>query len=1199
MTHEAQIPKKLEAFGDYPIRRASVNSFGYGGTNAHVILEQAPGVRLCKPDKAVKADTIIDEQDQSLPNQQVRPKLFILSTRTKTSLLVAIRSLRRWTSAYGSARDLEDLAYTLSVRRSKLEWRFAFVAEHSSDIMDATREAKINTNLKNASEDLRVTFVFTGQGAQWYAMGRELITTCSQFRDSLSKSGTILQELGASWNLMDELLLDESKSRVHQSWFAQPASTAIQIALVDLLGSIGIQPQTVLGHSSGEIAAAYAGGVLSQAAAILISYHRSFVSKFGHRTTSSKGAMLAVGLSEEKVSAYIGRLGHDDVCVACVNSPASTTVSGNEASINVLHNKLQSLSVFSRKLNVDTAYHSHHMQEVSAEYLHQLKDLNVKSLRNSTKFISTVNASSKDSGFGPEYWVENLVSKVRFSDAVLELFSLEQGLNSLSAGHAKQIVIEVGPHAALLGPIRQTVEASIGTFDYSYVPVLVRGTSALTSFLGLTGKLFEYGFPVDFGIISSMTLTKSDPKVVHDLPTYPWDHSHRYWYESRLSKRHRFREHGPHDLLGTTIANSISLEPHWRHLVSIESLPWLQEHMVDGLIIFPGAAYMCMAIEAARQLFIDSERSGNFEIELKDISFQRALVIPQAPNKVELHLSLVKPINTRQKRASSYREFRISALSSEGIWNEHCGGIVVVHRLGRSACGPIPFLTQKAAHYRGNVLNPFETDRKPQVNPRDLYRDLELNGNYYGPCFAAIKEAHMDKKSCLLTRVEVPDVAQIMPAQYLSHHIIHPTTLDALMHSALPLYTALKGPGSVMPMGIENFRISSTIDCNPYNQLYAETTLRSHGPATAKADIVVFGQHVSAEPVLQVSALELRGFARKPKSVSALAQSRATSYSLKWETDPDFLLPSTFTSSKSAAVAISHRTKVESLNRAALVYIDRSLAELKRQFQEPCKPHLNRLKDWMECQQVVSQNKQLDHGVGALDDDTLLEKVQHYGVEGQMLSRVGTALTSILIGGTEPLNVMLEADLLYRFYANDSSTRSYAHISQYLKYLCFKNPRMRILEIGAGTGSTTFPILTAISSANKAAQMAHYDFTDLSAGFFDKARDLVAEWGSLVTFKTLDISQDPVSQGFEAHSYDLIVASNIIHATSSIEKSLANLRRLLKPQGKLALIELTQSQLFLGLIFGILPGWWLGKLRPFFSPLLNIKHVLFDADARL
>lgn len=203
MTHEVQIPKKLEAFGNFPTRRASVNSFGYGGTNAHVILEQAPCVKLCSPEKGVIADFIPHEQGNYVTMKQIRPKLFIVSARTKISLLAAIRNLNRWISAYGSGRDLEDLAYTLCIRRSKLEWRFSFVAKHYLDIIDATQEAKIDENLKKASLDFRVAFVFTGQGAQWHAMGRELITTCSQFRDSLSKSGSILQALGASWSVLE------------------------------------------------------------------------------------------------------------------------------------------------------------------------------------------------------------------------------------------------------------------------------------------------------------------------------------------------------------------------------------------------------------------------------------------------------------------------------------------------------------------------------------------------------------------------------------------------------------------------------------------------------------------------------------------------------------------------------------------------------------------------------------------------------------------------------------------------------------------------------------------------------------------------------------------------------------------------------------------------------------------------------------
>ena len=1056
--------------------------------------------------------------------------------------------------------------------------------------MDATQDAKRYENLKQASRNFRMTFIFTGQGAQWYAMGRELIRTCPKFRESLLKSDTILQGLGADWDLVDELLLDQSQSRINQSWLAQPATTATQIALVDLLESIGVQPQTVLGHSSGEIAAAYAAGILSQAAALQVSYYRSLVSKYRDKPTSSKGAMLVVGLSEERVHAYIDQLGYNDVCVACVNSPTNTTISGNEASIDLLHNRFQSSSFFSRKLNVDTAYHSHQIQGASTQYRHQLNDLKVKGLKGTTKFISTVTALPKDSGFGPEYWVENLVSKVRFSDAIVEYCHLEQRLDSLSAGRGEQIVIEVGPHAALSGPIRQTLEASTGTFKINYVPVLVRETNAVTSFLSLTGKLFESGFPVDFRTIHSLNSTKSAYKVIHDLPTYAWDHSHRYWHESRLSKQHRFRKHGPHDLLGTQISSSTSLEPHWRHLVSIETLPWLQEHVVDDLIIFPGAAYVCMTIEAVRQLFIDPEDSESFEIELRTVSFFKALIIPHSPTKTEIHLSLVIPMNTQQKRASSCREFRISALSSEGVWNEHCSGLVEVHRPARLASDPIPSQRSKLGKC---------TDQEIKLEPRHLYQDLKSNGNDYGPSFANIKKAHVYQNSLLLSEVEIPEVAKLMPAEYLSPHVIHPTTLDALMHTAIPLYTAQKGNSSVMPTAIDSLRISSTIDHSPWKQLCAETIVRSYGSVTAQADIVAFKHDVSAEPVLRILAMELRGFPRKPRAVCAPILPRTSSYILKWKTDSDYLLPSAFTSLNTPAAVISPVKKMELLNRAALIYIDRSLVELKRQSIEPCKPHLKRLIKWMEHRRTVSPNKHLDRGAGT-GSDSPLEQVHHQGVEGRMLSRVGNSLTSILTGGTDPVNLVLENDLLYKFYANDSSSsRSYAYISQYLKHLCFKHPRMRILEIGAGTGGATLHVLKALSSANSAAQMVHYDFTDISAGFFDKARELLGDWESLVTFKTFDISRDPVSQGFEVHSYDLIVASNVIHATNSIGKSLTNLRSLLKPQGKLALIEVTQPQLFLGLILGILPQWWIGKGIYFRSLSLSTEAASYNADAQV
>jgi len=1106
-----------------------------------------------------------------------------------------VQNFNQWASRHEDGLDIDDLAYTLSMRRTMLDWRFAFVANQYKDIIGATQDVNANGSLQQISLEFRVAFLFTGQGAQWYAMGRELLMTYSRFRESIFTSASVLQELGASWYLVDELLLEEPETRINQSWLAQPACTAIQIALVDLLESIGVQPGVVLGHSSGEIAAAYTAGMLTQAAALRVAYHRGFVS--GHRNTPmpQKGAMLAVGLSEDEALGHIRDVGCDDVCIACVNSPTSTTVSGNEASVLRLHDKLQSLSIFSRKLNVDTAYHSYHMQEASTTYLGRLNGLEVKSPLKSRRFISTVTALERISGFGPRYWVENLVSKVRYSDAILRHCHLEQGVDRPLRGRAKQIMIEIGPHATLAGPKRQTIQQKKGTFEYDYLPTLIRGTNALAAFLDLTGKLFERGYPLDLEMVNSMTLTKPHPVVTHNLPTYPWDHSHRHWYESRLSKQHRFRPHASHDLLGTRITSSTTLEPHWRHLIGIDILPWLQEHQVDDLVIFPAAAYICMVIEAARQLFVNSVCPRHYEIVLKTVSFSRALVVPPAPAKVELQLSLVRPMNFIGSDTSVHHEFRISALSSKEVWHEHCSGLVTVHHLELPADSLTSSTASELGHSCGELVSMIHADRTINVNLHDLYRDLKANGNYYGPCFAAIKRADIDNEVEMVTTVEIPDVAKVMPREYQRPHLIHPTTLDALMHSTVPLYISKKGPGSVMPTAIREFRISTMIDNAPGRHLRAETTLTPDGLVTANADVIVSESDRSNMPILRIFGVELRGFGRNPNNVSTHAQPHDNSFLMRWDVDPDFLSPSHLASLETVDTTTSPVTKTALLNRIASIYIKRSLAEPKTIGERSSEPHLLRLNDWMERHSLLSTKERLEDENEELSDVDLLLQVRQYGVEGRMLSRIGQNLTSILTGKIEPLGLMLEDDLLYHFYADESTNRCYGYLSRYLRYLGFKNPRMRILEIGAGTGSTTIPVLTTLN-AEGASRMDHYHFTDISAGFFDKARVLLAEWRASVIFKRLDISHDPVSQGFGLHHYDLVIASNVLHATSSIEKTLSNVRRLLKPQGKLALIELTQPQSFLGLIFGTLHGWWQGTLTEVFGRVLDIKLHFLNSD---
>ena len=606
------------------------------------------------------------------------PHLLVLTAKSERSLLKRTEDLAKWVSRMSSRDDdLYPLAYTLATRRSHMPWRCSVIASNSNDLESSLIQR--NFQMNRASTGIRLTYLFTGQGAQWFAMGRELLSTQPRFRRSLIKSDQILQGLGATWGLIEELSLDKSTSRVDDSKIAQPATTAIQIALVDLLGSLAIQPTAVLGHSSGEIAAGYAAGVLSHLAALSVSYHRGFISNLCKQKLNKKGAMLAVALGEDEASKYIAQLQSGVVSVACVNSPASTTISGDEVAIDELKAILDDQAVFAKKLKVDIAYHSHHVQKVAAQYRSSLKGLEHNLPRPSVKFISSVTGAEKMNNFGPSYWVQNLTSPVRFSGALAELCRI-QNAEARFLSDSMPCFIEVGPHSALSGPTRQILaQPSLESTSFRYLPSLVRDQDSLHSILSLCGKLFELGYPLNLDPSTLFGSGKSYKSVVHDLPSYPWDHSAKHWHESRLSKEFRLRSNPHHDLLGVRIPSATPFEPMWRNILNVETLPWLRDHVVDNSIIFPGSGYLCMAIEAIKQDLQDRQSVGGpiRQYIIRDIVFSKALLVPEPPGQIEIQLSLKALKIGNARDSSGWNDFRVFSLSQEGVWSENCRGSIM------------------------------------------------------------------------------------------------------------------------------------------------------------------------------------------------------------------------------------------------------------------------------------------------------------------------------------------------------------------------------------------------------------------------------------------------------------------------------------------------------------------------------------------
>ena len=1010
-------------------------------------------------------------------------------------------------------------------------------------------------------------FGFTGQGAQWARMGTELIAIETEFSRSIYRSERILNDLGAQWSLVEEFSRDEGSSNLNDSRFGQPASTAIQLALVDLLRSWNVLPVAVVGHSSGEIAAAYAVGAITQRMAIRAAYHRSFLAEASKARSKEMGAMMAVGLGEVDVQECIDKLTASKVVVACINSPSSTTVSGDVSAVSELKQTLDAQGVFTRLLKVDTAYHSHHMERVSADYSKRLEGFESIQIDPSTRFFSTVTADEKKDDFGAAYWVANLVSQVRFSAAVQRL------CEEVDQIHLN--FIEVGPHKALAGPLRQSLaplQAEI--LSHSYIPTLVRAKDSRRSLMETGMNLFKAGGEVDIGVVATLGIVAFPQKPIQDLPTYHWNHSTHHWTESRLSREYRFRRHPHHDLLGSRILTSPDNQPNWRMLVSLNSLPWLKDHVVDNFIVFPAACYMTMAIEAIKQLDLDSRRNLVAKgYRLRNVSFKTALTIPRESAGIELHLTF------QPSRTVDAYNFTVYSLSESESWQEACDGTISTTfeteadevEQGREA------LLQRSAQVE--QLQEAQSTSTKAIQQEALYAQMATKGNEYGPSFAIIDDAQIGKFQSL-SNLTIPAVAANMPARFLQPHLIHPTCLDAVIQTAVPLFQQHSQPGSAMPVLISDTFVSAGITNRVGEQLQVVCKLSDVVTTSSLFSVLVFQKDSTGEPypVLTMEKGELRNIGTSSKMSRTSENSNI--FKMQWGLDARSIRPETLDSVtitlQSTQVGMSQMEKAASINSACARYIDLCVKEMKGQESTILQDHRAHLFRWMTGF-VNSDAGQALINDSPVSKDALTRLTSNLGVEGEAVDRFGPSLSFILTGKVDPLSLFLEGDLLYRVYHADEYARANRYLAEYAKILTFQRPDLKILEIGAGTGGTTLQLLQ-LCSPDHETFCSKYTFTDISPGFFDNVRTTtLKDWQHMLTFETLDLEKDPLKQGFEEHEYDFVIAANVVHATRSLAESLGRIRRLLKPGGLLGLVEIVKTTPFASLTFGTLTGWWAGK----------------------
>ncbi|KAI1114223.1 ketoacyl-synt-domain-containing protein [Nemania sp. NC0429] len=848
---------------------ASINNFGFGGTNAHVVLERVPFTH-----RGPKNDADLKDDDPAR-------KLFVVTANDKSSLEVALKNLVIYLEQRPEMFQktlMADVAYTLGQRRSILQWRVAIPALRSFDLIETINSQGFSFGKESNSP--RIGFIFTGQGAQWYGMGRELYQQYPVFANAIDYADVCLVSLGASWSLLEELSKDEKTSVVGAAHISQPACTAIQLSLVDLMRSWGIRPTAVAGHSSGEIGAAYAAGILTFEACMAVAFHRGrLVPVLKERYPSLRGAMIAVGGTKEEFEPIISEIKAGEIRIACYNSPTSLTISGDESGIDELRKVAEEKQFFNRKLFVDTAYHSHHMNLLAKDYQKSIADLQ-PSISTDVRFHSSLLGRQIDgTELEPSYWVQNLTCAVRFNEAVQSMLEPVDGHRT-----GVNMILELGPHSALQGPLKQILKAVGGdAAKVPYVSALARKKDAVETALGVAATLFTKGANLDFEAINFPKPGKS-PALLNDLPRYPWNYSAKYWHESRFTQLHKTRSAPRNDILGTLANYSSNLEPTWRNIVRLDDLPWLQHHKIQSMTVFPMAGYLAMALEAVGQKA--KEANIHFDkFELRDVSITAPLII--SDEDVEMTTTL-RPYQEGSLVGSEiWDEFRIRSWTKTAGWKEHCKGRIVVETTDSNGVDA----TRRALASRGRIQAVTAELDMAASRPLDvakLYDALANAGVSYGPTFQGIGNCRIGD-SCSRADIIVPDIAKEMPHHFVSEAIIQPAFLESL----ISLYWSIVGngldaidtvylPTSASRVSISKDVVSAIQQPGQGIRAYCQGTLSASTPRPTKISIFATGDTISSEPLINIEDLVVAPIVDRDAQSDSEVR-RELCYKLDWE----------------------------------------------------------------------------------------------------------------------------------------------------------------------------------------------------------------------------------------------------------------------------------------------------------------------------
>lgn len=779
------------------------------------------------------------------------------------------------------------------------------------------------------------------------------------------------------------------------------------------------------------------------------------------------------------------------------------------------------------------------MKRVAPKYLTMMGSL-VSVQNPSVAFFSTVTEEviSLGAELDAAYFVRNLVSPVKFSGTISRIIRRIEGAKTF---------LEIGPHSALAGPIRQILKAEHSVDEY--MSVLSRGNNSYRDVLTTVGQLWLGRHELN------MAKVVGKGKLLHDLPLYPWHYEESLSFESRLGREYRLRKHRHHELLGSRVLESTNEQPMWRNILRLEDVGWIKEHDVTGDIVLPGVAYLCMAGEAIRQL------SSLVDFSCRQVHIKNAMVLLDG-EEAEVITQLSRSRLTDSVDSDWY-DFSIST-HQKGTWIKHAFGEV------RPGC-----------EIQSTDAKEIGLEPLPRVcSHKAWYRKFRSLGFEYGSRFTGLKDITTHPVEPKL----VASLTNDMRPGDEEYYSIHPVTLDCLPQGLAPAVfrgLARRFDRLSLPTYIEEFQLrpppTMAQDMRCSIEITEERLTSYIGNVTLVSPshdghVVV---HARGWTVTSISGTQDGDQAQNPHAAAEL----------EWKEDIDFLDISKLIKPINA----KDRAQVNQLlDRFSLLCMAETMHRLGPQPQ-PTREYLIKFYRWLSRFLEGFSGTEMVEYSGATDAQTLLglgseqrgrlmdamyaELLQTEAhAAATAMHRIMTSCNGIFHATTDELGLILEGNVLHDLYDFMQNTE----YSALLELLAHKKPNFRILEIGAGTGGTTITVLPVLQLTHGERMYSSYTYTDISSGFFPMAKERFKDFEA-VEFAVLDISRNPLEQGFSPESFDLIIACNVLHATPSIDDTLANVRKLLHPRGHLFLQELAPTTKWINFIMGILPGWWLGE----------------------